>query len=362
MDNNQEVENKKIIDLNEELENYFRNTVIPQLFVDANLILRKFTPPAMKQFRLTTSDIGKPINELKNRIRFPTIIDNIQEVIESNQDMQKEIQTTDLKWFQMNILPYVVQKSGQTNGVIITFIDISSRIEILNQYERLNLNYETVLFVLSHDLKGPINNINGLIDLLRNMEEEDKEEANILVDSMSMSVGKLMKTIEELTEKIRDNEGLAEDAERVDIQNIVEDVRIGLSNKIVGSKAKIHTEFEVTEFNFSRRNIRSIVYNLVSNALKFSEQVGEPEIWIKTQDKKKYVLLTVRDNGPGIEEANHEIIFLPRTRLNTEVEGTGSGLFIVKRMVEDLGGKVDVKSKPDKGAMFRVYFKKETAG
>jgi len=171
-----------------------------------------------------------------------------------------------------------------------------------------------------------------------------------------------MKTIEELTEKIRDNEGLAEDAERVDIQNIVEDVRIGLSNKIVGSKAKIHTEFEVTEFNFSRRNIRSIVYNLISNALKFSEQVGEPEIWIKTQDKKNYVLLTVRDNGPGIEEGNHEIIFLPRTRLNTEVEGTGSGLFIVKRMVEDLGGKVDVKSKPDKGAMFRVYFKKETAG
>lgn len=50
---------KKLIKLNDELENYFRNTIIPQLFVDRDLILRKFTPPAMKQFSLKTGDVGK---------------------------------------------------------------------------------------------------------------------------------------------------------------------------------------------------------------------------------------------------------------------------------------------------------------
>lgn len=354
----QKTEAKKIIELNEELENYFRNTVIPQLFVDANMILRKFTPPAMKHFRLTEADNGRPISEISNRIRFPTIIDNIQEVIETNQGMEKEIQTTDLKWYQMNILPYIIRKSNQTNGVIITFVDISSRIETLRQYERLNLNHETVIFALSHDLKGPIGNINGLINLLRTMTDEDENDTDLLLESLSLSVGKLMNTIEDLTESLKENIDFTEDPERVNIQNIVEDVRIGISDRIFSSKAKIHTDFQVTELNFSRKNIRSIVYNLISNALKFSEQNGEPKICIKTEEQGDYVLLTVSDNGPGIEKENHGIIFLPRIRLNTAVEGTGLGLFIVKRMVEDLGGKIELESTIGEGTIFRVFLKK----
>ena len=58
---NQNSRINELIELNDELENYFRNTIIPQLFVDANLILRKFTPPAMKQFKLHSEDIGQPI-------------------------------------------------------------------------------------------------------------------------------------------------------------------------------------------------------------------------------------------------------------------------------------------------------------
>ena len=60
---------KKLTDLNDALENYFRNTIIPQLFVDANLILQKFTPPAMKQFCLKTEDVGRPIAEIKDNFQ-----------------------------------------------------------------------------------------------------------------------------------------------------------------------------------------------------------------------------------------------------------------------------------------------------
>ena len=117
-----------LIDLNDELENYFRNTIIPQLFVDADLILQKFTPPAMKQFSLSADDVGKSITNVKENFRFPTIIDNIQEVIDSNEILEKEIQTTDLRWYQMNIIPYVERKDNKSNGVIITFVEITMRI------------------------------------------------------------------------------------------------------------------------------------------------------------------------------------------------------------------------------------------
>jgi two-component system phosphate regulon sensor histidine kinase PhoR len=72
---------KDLTEQNDDLENYFRNTIIPQLFIDANLILRKFTPPAMKQFNLSADDIGKPIYDVVNNFRFPSIIENITHVI-----------------------------------------------------------------------------------------------------------------------------------------------------------------------------------------------------------------------------------------------------------------------------------------
>lgn len=356
MENSNQVRDLRV--LNEGLENYFRNTVIPQMFIDANLILMKFTPPAMRQFQLTPADIGKHISELKIQIRFPTIIENIQEVIEKKMDLEKDLQTTDLKWYQMNILPYTTGESNLTNGVIVTFVDITFRIEMLNEYEKLNLNYETVLFALSHDLKGPVTNIKSLLGLMRDVEKNDEDEVEILIDSMDISVEKLLKCIGDLTETVEEKNRFADVSERVNIQNILEDVRIGLGNRFFISKAKIHTDFQVTELQFPRKNIRSILYNLLSNALKFSVPGGLPEIWIKTEIQGEYIILSVCDNGVGIEKNKQEMIFFPRIRLDKEIEGTGIGLYIVKRMVEDMGGKVEVESAPGEGADFRIYFKK----
>src|SRR5690606_17887997 len=130
--------------LNDDLENYFRNTIIPQLFFDAHLMLRKFTPPAMKQFKLSPDDVGKSIYDVINNLRFPSIIENIQYVIDTGDILEKEIQTTDLRWFQMNILPYIKQRDKKTNGVIITFIDITSRIKDLKEQEKLIADHETL--------------------------------------------------------------------------------------------------------------------------------------------------------------------------------------------------------------------------
>lgn len=154
---NDQIENLQ--ELNDELENYFRNTIIPQLFVDANLVLRKFTPPAMKQFKLSADDLGKLINEVIDNTRFPSIIENIHQVIERNEILEKEIQTNEFKWYQMNIIPYVTMRTNKPNGVIITFVEITMRIKDLKEQEKLIADHEILLDTISHDINTPLTNL-----------------------------------------------------------------------------------------------------------------------------------------------------------------------------------------------------------
>ncbi len=346
---------KKVIELNDELENYFNNTIIPQLFVDADMILRKFTPAAMKHFKLSPDDIGRHIDDVKNNIRFPTIIENITEVIESSKDIEKEIQTTDKRWYQMNILPYIIKKENRTNGVIITFIDINDRIQILRGYEKLNRNYENIIHSISHDIKGPLSNIEGLIGVLKETLEH-KEDHNQIIKMLTESVDNLRKTVEELAD-IDHNTDFSKDAERVNFENVIEDAKLALRDKIEETKARITTQIDEVEVSFSRKNVRSIVYNLLSNALKYKKPDTKPEITIKTGKAGEYILLTVSDNGLGIAADKLDSVFNRYTRLHDDIEGTGVGLFIVKSMIEYMGGKIKADSKEGEGSTFKVYFK-----
>ena len=78
---------------------------------------------------------------------------------------------------------------------------------------------------------------------------------------------------------------------------------------------------------------------------------------IRTAKITGYVVLSVEDNGPGIDKQNFEMIFERCTRLNSDVEGTGLGLYLVRTMIENSGGKIEVESAPGEGSIFRVYFK-----
>jgi two-component system, OmpR family, phosphate regulon sensor histidine kinase PhoR len=348
---------KKLIALNDELENYFRNTVIPQLFVDANYRLRKFTPPAMKQFNLKISDVGKHITELDSNIRFPTLEENIKEVIDSKIDLEKEIQTTDRRWFQMNILPYIIQKENKPNGVIITFIDITDRIQNLKEIEKLNADHETFIYSVSHDLKTPILNIEALVNAWKETKDKASEESASMVEMISSSVGNVKKIIDELGDITRTRFNLTKESERVSFENILEDVKITLKEKIRNTGTVITTEINASEINFIRKNLRSILYNLLMNAIKYKAPDRKPEIFIKTEKLEDYILLSVKDNGLGIAENKKSMIFSEFARISNHVEGSGIGLYIISRMVQAGGGKIELESISGQGSTFKIYFK-----
>jgi two-component system, OmpR family, phosphate regulon sensor histidine kinase PhoR len=186
----------------------------------------------MKQFNLSAADIGKPIEEVKDNLRFPTIIENIQQVTETNEILEKEIQTTDFKWYQMNVLPYFQREEHKTNGVIITFVDITARIRELNSLERLISDYETLLDTISHDVKAPLTTLVLAIDLFKNVSPEDEKEFQTLLQTLDNSIRKMHDIINELTDRRKQEHKYKSDEELLDFGHILEDVRLTLSHNI----------------------------------------------------------------------------------------------------------------------------------
>ncbi|MCO5946750.1 sensor histidine kinase [Mucilaginibacter flavidus] len=352
---NQDQKIKKLIKLNDELENYFRNTIIPQLFVDSDLILRKFTPPAMKQFSLKTEDVGKNIDDIKDNFRFPTIVENIEQVIHSNEILEKEIQTTDLRWYQMNIIPYVITKTKKTNGVIITFVEITARIKDLVNQEMLIADHETLLDTISHDIKGPLTSLLLTINQLKKVSTDKSKIFLMFFGVLESSIKKMQTIITELTDAGKLKHKYKVEEERIDFENILEDVRLTLAGTIMESGAIISSNIKVSRILYSRRKLRSIIYNLVNNAIKFQSPDRTPEITISTRKEKKYIVISVKDNGIGIEESKYKEVFSKYSRIENTVEGTGIGLYLVNEIVTNSGGKILLKSELGKGSEFQVY-------
>lgn len=356
-DKNQQIQ--ELIEHNDELENYFRNTIIPQLFVDGEFKLQKFTPPAMKQFNLSVTDVGRSINDVKDNFRFPNLIDNIQQVIDSNEILEKEIQTTDLRWYQMNIIPYVKIRDNKTDGVIITFVEITMRIKDLKEQEKMIAEHEILLDTISHDIKNPLSNLVMAIELFKGVSPNDEREFNSLLKIVDTALTKMHKLIKELTEVRQDVYKYKASEELLNFEHILEDVRLTLGDNIIETNTKITCEINISEITFSRRKLRTIIYNLINNAIKFKAAGRPPVIIITTNKENDYIVISVKDNGIGIDDSKFDAIFSKYYRSENAIEGTGIGLYLVKEIVSNAGGKVMVKRRLDEGTEFRVYLKAE---
>ncbi len=349
---------KALNKLNEELENYFRNTIIPQLFVDEHLVLRKFTPPAMKQFNLRDEHIGKPLADVHENFRFPTIIENIQQVIDSGEILEKEIQTTDMRWYQMNILPYLVRKTKKTNGVIITFMDITPRIKDLKEQEKLIADHELLLDTIAHDIKNPLTSLGIAIEMLNKQQSENRTERfPVLLKNLDSSLTKLKAIIIDLVQSRWQHRRYQAVEEMLDLENILEDVRLTLAPQIFESGTSIKYELDTTQVTFVRRKLRSILYNLLNNAIKYSSLERVPEIHIKSYTEDGYMVISVTDNGIGIDPKNQDTVFEKYNRISDSIEGNGVGLYLVKQNLISSGGRITVESELGKGTVFRVFLR-----
>jgi two-component system CheB/CheR fusion protein len=120
---------KELVELNEDLNNYFSSTDIGQLLIDRKMIIRKFSPATKKQINLLEADIGRSITDISNNFDDPSFINNIKSVMKNETVVEKEIRLRNDRIYQMRINPYT-RADKSNDGVVITFIDITHAKEL----------------------------------------------------------------------------------------------------------------------------------------------------------------------------------------------------------------------------------------
>ena len=354
-----QLKNKQLSEMNDDLNNYFRSNINGQLIVNDNLFLVKFSPGAVKLINLRDADVGRPLSHISTNIKMESIIEDIKEVLEKGSVVIKEIETNNGQWYQIMTMPYVQQADNKRTGAIVTFSDITAlkkaKLELDERNEgllRINADLDHFVYIVSHDLLEPLSNIESSISIMNEMDDTNPELTQLL-DIINSSIKKFRSLIGSIG-TIAKLENNMTTLELVNINEIISNIEWSLESKIQSSGAVITRHLEVKEIFFSQRNLRSILYNIIANAIKFKGHV-DPQIHIYTRKEGNKIVLSVEDNGIGIPKEAIDKIFAIYGRLNRDIEGSGVGLYLARKMVHAAGGDMTVESEPGKGSKFIIY-------
>lgn len=228
--------------------------------------------------------------------------------------------------------------------------------QLLFKKERIeneNKQLELFNYIVSHNLRGPISRISGLANLLEVNSEENKEVLNYIKESVE-NVDQVITDLNLiLTNKKKSDEALS----MLNIVDLVSLVKKDLNHEICKTEIDFVENFKVKEFKGVKGLWYSILYNLISNAVKYRSNDRKPMIEISLKKANNNLLFQCRDNGVGIDlNRNRTKLFQLYSRFNNEVQGKGIGLYLVQNHVEHLGGEITVESELGVGTSFFITF------
>ncbi|GAB2943456.1 hypothetical protein GCM10027048_05130 [Hymenobacter coalescens] len=225
------------------------------------------------------------------------------------------------------------------------------------QLTRTNVDLDTFIYTASHDLKEPITNLDGLVRELQSQLPEAAAHPLVprLLTMMQDAVKRFQLTIAQLTDLAQLQQARPEPAEVVDVAAVVEAVSLDLAASLAAAEARLQVEVAAgLTVTFAPKHLRSIVYNLLSNAVKYRYPGRPLLVQLRCFRAAGDTVLEVQDNGLGLHEWQRAKLFRLFQRLHAHVEGSGMGLYILKRIVDNAGGRIEVDTQPAIGSTFRV--------
>lgn len=296
------------------------------------------------------------LTEIVSSLKKETSSDPLTALREQNRELMQsleELRRREEESKQLN------QELGDTNrGVVALYAELDGRAEQLRQASELKTRF---LSNMSHEFRTPLNSVLALSRLLLDRIDGD------LTAEQERQVGYIRRSAEGLLELVNDMLDLAKveagKAEvkpvRFSVTSLFGALRGALKPLLTTSSVELLFEpaQDLPVLHTDEAKISQILRNLISNALKFTEQ-GEVRVTARTNDDGQSVFFAVRDTGIGIAPEHHEHIFEEfsqvETRLQKKVKGTGLGLPLSRSLARLLGGDLTVESVPGQGSVFTL--------
>ena len=260
------------------------------------------------------------------------------------------------------------QKIIENQNEIIKRINVSLSQDVEQRTESLMKTNKELLqnisqleqftYIVSHNLRAPVARILGLGSILDNAKTDD--EAKQIVNLLVKTSQELDGVLNDLNLTIQIKKMVNERLQAVDLGTILHKIKNMLQLELVRSEAIIlHENFKALQLNTISAYMESILYNLISNAIKYRDPDRKSVIELRSEYEGEYLKIQVQDNGLGIDLGKHGVnLFNLYKRFHFHIEGKGLGLYLVKTQINLLGSEIFVESKVNEGTLFTVLIKR----
>ncbi len=248
------------------------------------------------------------------------------------------------------------------NAELTNLVDEKTR-ELKNANEELLVqNNDLLQFsnTVSHNLRAPVVSMLGLVHLFA-LEDDAKRREEMIPHIKSSSLA-LDTIINDLNKVVDIRNQLFNLKKKVSLSEEIEKTELLLKDSLQSKGIKLKTSLILDDLFSVRAYLQSILYNLINNAIKYSNPKVNGEIKIKSSETKNYSMISISDNGIGIDLSKFEQdLFKMYKRFHVHVDGKGMGLYIVKQQVEAMDGTIEVVSEVSKGTTFKIKFLKQVS-
>ncbi len=272
------------------------------------------------------------------------------------------------KWILKKGRAFIRDNRYQAKRMSGTLLDIDERKaaeralqQLTNELILSNNELEQFAYVASHNLRSPVANLIGLMGLYDSVDPLNIENPQVM-KRMNQSLNYLHITLNDLIKMLVEKKTLNDDIIQVSFQQVLDSVIHSIETQVLKSNVVFNVDFAMTPtMVYPQSHIQSILLNLITNAIKYRAPERDPLIEIKTTKESGMVIISVKDNGLGIDLAKYkEKLFGFYQRFHERIEGKGLGLFIIKSQVEAHGGKIEVESEVGIGTTFHISLKDYT--
>jgi signal transduction histidine kinase len=313
---------------------------------------------AVAVFILSLIGVITLLRNRKNLIQKNKLINNQKTEIENqNEEIRKTI--TGLEEAQSTIESQN-QKLKSYNETLAQQVEERTQqlVETNEEITQNNQQLEQYSYMTAHNLRGPVARLLGLTAIFGKIDNDTDKEIVDKVQKEATSLDTLIKDLNKILQVRKAGEELSQS---IDLAQSIKQATQILEADIKEASATLITDFsKASSLIFVPTYFENIIYNLVSNAVKYRSADRPLTISITSFLESNYIGLRITDNGLGIDlEKNRNNLFGLYKRFHFHKDGKGIGLYLIKAQIETLGGKIQVESTVDVGTQFTLLFPKE---